>query len=89
KWTLAAWLHNKQQFLYLPEVLANFTAGGASMSISLKRALSEGARVSHDLGLGTTGKWIGHATRTALYVPQYLKLLFNQYVSPLAQRKDR
>ncbi|HRH39199.1 MAG TPA: glycosyltransferase family 2 protein, partial [Flavobacteriales bacterium] len=66
KWTLAAWLHNKQQFLYLLEFLANFTAGVASMSISLKRALSEGSLVSHVLGLVTTVKWIGHATRTAL-----------------------
>ncbi len=83
KWTLAAWLHDPRQFLYLPVVLANFTAGGASMTIPLKRVLSEGRRVSHDLGLGAIGTAIGQATRTALYVPQYLKLQFNQYISPL------
>lgn len=79
KWTLAAWMHNAAQFLYLPVPLANFTAGGASMSIPLRRVLNEGRRVSHDLGLGVWGTFVGQATRTALYVPQYLKLLFNQY----------
>ncbi len=64
-------------------VLANFTAGGASMTIPLKRVLSEGRRVSHDLGLGAVGTAIGQFTRTALYVPQYLKLRFNQYISPI------
>lgn len=83
KWTLAAWLHDPKQFLYLPVVLANFTAGGASMTIPLKRVLSEGRRVSHDLGLGAVGTAIGQFTRTALYVPQYLKLRFNQYISPI------
>lgn len=83
KWTLAAWLHDPRQFLYLPVVLANFTAGGASMTIPLKRVLSEGRRVSHDLGLGAVGTFIGQVTRTALYVPQFLKLQFNQFVAPL------
>lgn len=89
KWTLAAWLRSKEQFLYLPEPLANFTAGGASMTIPLKRVLSEGRRVSHDLGLGAFGTFIGQVTRTLLYVPQYLKLQFNQYVSPLLGKRDR
>ncbi len=88
KWTLAAWLHKKEQFLYLPSALANFTAGGASMTIPLKRVLSEGKRVSHDLGLGAFGTFIGQLTRTALYVPQYLKLQFNQYVSPLLSKRN-
>lgn len=87
KWTLAAWLHAKEQFLYLPEALANFTAGGASMTIPLKRVLSEGKRVSHDLGLGAFGTFVGQLTRTALYVPQFLKLQFNQYVSPLLTKR--
>lgn len=87
KWTLAAWLRSKQQFLYLPEALANFTAGGASMTIPLKRVLSEGRRVSHDLGLGAFGTFIGQVTRTALYIPQYLKLQFNQHVSPLLTKR--
>ncbi|MCW5899581.1 MAG: glycosyltransferase [Flavobacteriales bacterium] len=88
KWTLAAWLENPAQFHYLPVVLANFTAGGASMSIPLKRVLQEGRRVSQDLGLGPVGICIGQATRTVLYVPQYLKLLFNQYMSPLTGRRS-
>lgn len=87
KWTLAAWLHDPRQFLYLPVVLANFTAGGASMTIPLKRVLSEGRRVSHDLGLGAFGTFIGQLTRTVLYVPQYLKLQFNQFVAPLTSGK--
>ncbi len=88
KWTLGAWMHSQDQFLYLPEPLANFTAGGASMRLPLKKVLAEGKRVSHDLGLGPFGTLIGQATRTALYIPQFLKLLFNQYVSPLGQRKQ-
>lgn len=87
KWTLAAWMQDPDQFLYLPTPLANFSAGGASMTIPLKRVLSEGKRVSHDLGLGTIGTFIGQATRTALYVPQFLKLQFNQFVAPLISGK--
>ena len=89
KWTLAAWMHSKAQFLYLPEPLANFTAGGASMSIPLKRVLSEGKRVSHDLGLGTWGTFVGHLVRITLHIPQYLKLQFNQHISPLVQGKSK
>lgn len=88
KWTLAAWMRSAEQFLYLPEPLANFTAGGASMTIPLKRVLSEGKRVSHDLGLGAFGTLVGQITRTALYIPQYLKLQFNQHVSPLLAKRN-
>jgi len=88
KWTLAAWMSSQAQFLYLPEPLANFTAGGASMTIPLKRVLSEGARVSKDLGLGPLGSFVGQVTRTALYVPQFLKLQFNQFVSPLIGKRQ-
>ena len=87
KWTLAAWMDSTAQFLYLPEPLANFTAGGASMSIPLKRVLDEGRRVSRDLGLGAWGAFIGSATRTVLYVPAFLKLQFNQHVSPLLNKR--
>jgi hypothetical protein len=87
KWTLSAWMESQAQFLYLPGPLANFTAGGASMTIPLKRVLSEGKRVSHDLGLGTFGTFVGQLTRTALYVPQFLKLQFNQFVSPLTSKR--
>jgi glycosyltransferase involved in cell wall biosynthesis len=87
KWTLRAWLEDRRQFLYLPEVLANFTAGGASMSVSLKRVLEEGRRIAHDLGMGPVETLIGQATRVVLYVPQYLKLLFNQYISPIIMKR--
>ena len=88
KWTLAAWMESRGQFLYLPVPLANFTAGGASMRLPLKKVLAEGKRVSHDLGLGAFSTLIGQATRTLLYLPQLLKLLFNQYVSPLAGKRS-
>ena len=88
KWTLAAWMDSPKQFLYLPEPLANFTAGGASMTIPLKRVLNEGRRVSHDLGLGAWGSFIGSVTRTLLYLPAFLKLQFNQHVSPLLSKRS-
>ncbi|WKZ65496.1 MAG: glycosyltransferase family 2 protein [Flavobacteriales bacterium] len=87
KWTVQAWMESSGQFLYLPEPLANFTAGGASMRIPLKKVLAEGRRVSRDIGLGPGGMLLGQLVRVALYVPQYLKLLFNQYISPLAGKR--
>lgn len=88
KWTLAAWMESPRQFLYLPEPLANFTAGGASMRVPLKKVLSEGRRVSRDLGLGAWGTFIGQLVRAALHLPQYLKLLFNQHASPLLGKRS-
>jgi glycosyltransferase involved in cell wall biosynthesis len=87
KWAVQAWMDGPRQFLYLPVVLANFTAGGASMRIPLGRVLQEGRRVSRDIGLGPWGTFIGQLVRIALYVPQYLKLLFNQHVSPLLGKR--
>lgn len=87
KWTVQAWMHSSEQFLYLPEPLANFTAGGASMRIPLSRVLKEGRQVSRDIGHGAWGTLIGQLTRIALYVPQYLKLQFNQRVSPLTGKR--
>lgn len=58
------------------------------MTIPLKHAPERGRRVSNDLGLGTFGTFIGQLTRTALYVPQFLKLQFNQFVAPLTTEKD-
>lgn len=87
KWAVQAWIESSGQFLYLPVVLANFTAGGASMRIPLKKVLSEGRRVSRDIGLGPVGTFIGQLVRTALYFPAWLKLLFNQHVSPLLTGK--
>lgn len=88
KWTVQAWIDSRSQFLYLPVTLANFTAGGASMRVPLKKVLAEGRRVSHDIGLGPFGTFLGQAVRTALYFPAWLKLLFNQHVSPLLSGKQ-
>ena len=80
QWTLRAWLEDPAQFLYIAGPIAHFTAGGASMSIPLGKALAEGARVGRSVGMGTFGVLMGHVVRTALHVPQYLKLLANQYL---------
>jgi len=80
QWTLRAWLEDPAQFRYVPEPLAHFTAGGASMSVPLGKALAEGARVGRSVGMGPLGVFIGHVVRTMLYFPQYLKLLSNQYL---------
>lgn len=83
KWTVDAWMESPRQFLYVPEPLAHFTAGGASMRVSVGRMLREGRLVSRAIGLGPMGVLLSQATRLALYVPQTLKLLFNQHISPL------
>jgi len=64
-------------------VIANFSAGGASMTNPLKKVLREGNKVSKDLGLGSAERAVGAVVKTALYVPQWLKLQFNQFVTPL------
>lgn len=80
-WTLKAFLEDPAQFHYVPVPVANFSAGGASMTVPLRRALSEGARVARAAGMGPGGVLMGHLVRTALHLPQYLKLLANQYLS--------
>jgi glycosyltransferase involved in cell wall biosynthesis len=82
KWTLQAYLQDPRQFLYLPIPITTFAAGGASMRVPLKRVLSEGRRVCKDLGMGPWATFLGLTTRTVLYVPQYLKLFFNQHLAP-------
>lgn len=82
-WTLRAWREDPAQFLYLPEVIAHFSAGGASMSGSLKRSLEEGDRINKDLGFSCPERWLGKAVRTVLYMPAMAKLWFNQLVAPL------
>lgn len=83
KWTVDAWMESPRQFLYVPEPLAHFTAGGASMRVPLGKMLREGRLVSRAIGLGPFGMLVSQATRLALYLPQTLKLLFNQHISPL------
>lgn len=83
KWALEAWLEKPGQFLYLPHPLATFSAGGASMRLPLKRVLREGRGVSKALGQGAFGSLMGSVVRTVFYIPAFLKLQFNQHVSPL------
>lgn len=87
KWTLQAWLGSSDQFLYVPDVLAHFSAGGASMTNPLRKVLREGAKVGRDLGLTRAERALGAVVRTALYAPAWLKLQFNQYVSPYLRRQ--
>lgn len=82
QWTLRAWMEDPSQFLYLPEVLAHFTAGGASMTIPLRKVLREGRAVSRSVGMGGVGVLTGQLVRAGLYVPQYIKLMINQYFGP-------
>lgn len=80
KWTLAAYLDSPDQFCYVEGPISNFSAGGASMSIPLAKVLQEGGKVSRDLGMNAMERALGHIVKIALYVPQVLKLLMNQYV---------
>lgn len=87
-WTLRAWLEDPHMFRYVPEPLAHFSVGGASMTIPLKKALREGDAVSRDLGLGAGHRWMGRAVRIALHLPARAKLWFNQFVAPLARDRS-
>ena len=80
QWTLRAWIEDPGQFLHLPHVLAHFTAGGASMTIPLRKVLREGWVVSRSVGMGPMGVLTGQLVRAALYLPQLLKLRLNQYL---------
>lgn len=82
KWTYEAFRDAGDRFVYLPIPLANFTVGGASMSVPLKRVLSEGRQVSRDLGMGRLETMLGLAVRAALYPMQHLKLRYNQFIAP-------
>lgn len=78
KWTYEAYRDAPSSFVHLPVPLANFTVGGASMSVPLKKVLAEGKKVSHDLGMGAFGTFVGMAVRTVLYPVQHMKLWINQ-----------
>jgi len=82
KWTYEAFRDTSGSFVYLPVPLANFTVGGASMSLPLKRVLAEGKQVCQDLGMGPFGTFVGLAVRMILYPVQHLKLRYNQFVAP-------
>lgn len=87
QWTLKAWTEDRRQFHHLPEVIANFSAGGASMTNPLKKVLLEGRKVGEAMGFNAGEHLMGTVVKTALYVPQWAKLKFNQFISPLTQRR--
>lgn len=82
-WTLRAWLEDPAQFVHVPQVLAHFSAGGASMTIPLGKVLRESDRMSDALGYGFFQRWLAKFVRTALYLPVIAKLRFNQFVAHL------
>ena len=86
KWTLTTYLQHEDAFMYLPEPISNFSAGGASMTIPLTKVLKESRQVSKDLGFGPIETLVAQLVKLTLYIPQYLKLLFNQYVAVSRQK---
>lgn len=87
QWTLRAWLEDPGQFLYLPEVLAHFTAGGASMAMPLGKALKEGDRMCRNLGLGPFDRLMSVVVKTVLFLPRSAKLWANQFLTPLPRNE--
>lgn len=85
-WTLRAWMEDPAQFLYIPEVLALFTAGGASMTNSLGRSLKESDRMGASLGFSTMERWLAYGVRIALFVPGMAKLWINERIAPLRNK---
>lgn len=86
KWTLTTYLEHEDSFHYIPEPISNFSAGGASMSIPLSKVLRESSQVNRDLGFGFVDSLLSQLVKMVLYIPQYFKLLFNQYVSTAREK---
>ena len=85
-WTLRAWREDPRQFLYVPKVLALFTAGGASMTNPLGTVLRESDRMGRALGFNACESVMARSVRTGLYLPGMAKLWFNQMVAPLRKK---
>lgn len=85
-WTLRAWLEDRRQFLYVPQVLAHFTAGGASMTNSLGRSLRESDRMGASLGFSVLERWLAYCVRIALFLPGMAKLWINERMTPLRHK---
>ena len=85
-WTLRAWREDPGQFLYVPQVLAHFTAGGASMTNPLGTVLRESDRMGMALGFSACERFMARSVRTGLYLPGMAKLWFNQMVAPLRKK---
>ncbi len=77
-WTLGAWMEDRRQFLYLPEVLAHFNLGGASTTNPLRRVLSESDRIADALKFTPVEKQMARLVRVALHFPSMLKLKWNK-----------
>ena len=58
------------------------------MRLPLRKMLREGRLVGRAIGLGPFGLALSQLVRLVLYVPQGLKLLFNQHVSPLTGKQQ-
>ena len=85
-WTLRAWRENPDQFLYVPKVLAEFTAGGASMTNPLGTMLRESDRMGKALAFTPWELFLARSVRTGLYLPGMAKLWFNRMVAPLHKK---
>ncbi len=87
KWTYEAFRDVPESFVHLPVPMSNFSVGGASMSVPLKRVLSEGKQVCQDLGMNGLETFVGLAVRTMLYPVQHLKLRYNQHLAPKLKKQ--
>ena len=80
-WTLRAWMEDRDGFLYVPEALANFSAGGASMTIPLGKTLEERRKLSAAVGMSAFQSLLAQGVTIALHIPKLLKLMFNRVAS--------
>jgi len=81
QWTVRAYLEDPGQFHYISEALSHHSAGGASFAIPFGKALKETRRLSRSVGMGLLGQYLSMGVRVALYVPQHLKLWFNEHLA--------
>lgn len=80
-WTLRAWMEDRGGFLYVAGALANFSAGGASMTIPLSKTLEERRKLSAAVGMNTFQSLLAQGVTIALHIPKLLKLMFNRAAS--------
>lgn len=80
-WTLKAYYEDPANFHYIPEPIANFSIGGASTVIPLKKGLAERRRMARSLGLGTFETLLCQVVKAVLYIPQHLKLRYNEWAA--------
>ena len=83
-WTLQAWREDPGQFLYIPEVLAHFTLGGASMTIPWRQVMEESDKMAEVLGFSRVEKWMARAVRACMRGPVLFKLWYNRKMAHLS-----